>query len=626
MKIKKSINGPLRRQWVANIAALQALAIAVDGQHFSVASAAALGDGGGARYVYSAASVDVADGKTIVDATGIGVGRFILADGFKASAAGAVTRTQQGKLGERVSVFDFMSGAMRNAIQGGDINQDITAAVLAACISGASRVDFCGVTAVCGVVTLNSVANLNIFGNGARLRKPAGSGSNSLIFNLKGGCNNVKIYGFDDLDGGYDSTNLSTGSNPVILVGDQTGGGDGGTTNQRIKIFQNGIRRSNWAGIVVYGRSNNAATITPTNKDIEIFSNNIQDCGGSGIFIYKNAKDVTVSANLVDGVITDGIVFDTMAATDTVASEEIDGVTITKNKVRNFGKLGQGIGILAKGKITNIAISSNSVRDGTIQPAGAYINYGILLNKDANPVVTAPSNFTINGNPVKNIQSTLTGIGIQVGEGCANGSVVGNPVSDCPNAGIFVNQNVRNVSILSNAVKSCGNATYGYRFEGSAGNEIHNLTAMGNTFDKGTSTAVGGFKFTYVIDGIERGNIAPDFSASAVNVTNSTRFTSTREFSGTAIPAAGTFATGDIVVNTNTTTASPVDRWRCVVGGTPGTWRPSSWIVGKAPTASRPVLTASDIGVQFLDTTLNANGKPIWWNGVAWIDATGAVV
>lgn len=26
------------------------------------------------------------------------------------------------------------------------------------------------------------------------------------------------------------------------------------------------------------------------------------------------------------------------------------------------------------------------------------------------------------------------------------------------------------------------------------------------------------------------------------------------------------------------------------------------------------------------DTTLDADGKPIWWNGTAWIDATGLVV
>jgi hypothetical protein len=46
----------------------------------------------------------------------------------------------------------------------------------------------------------------------------------------------------------------------------------------------------------------------------------------------------------------------------------------------------------------------------------------------------------------------------------------------------------------------------------------------------------------------------------------------------------------------------------------------------KNTTANRPTLTANDIGILYLDTTLDADGKPIWWTGVAWVDATGTVV
>ncbi len=35
---------------------------------------------------------------------------------------------------------------------------------------------------------------------------------------------------------------------------------------------------------------------------------------------------------------------------------------------------------------------------------------------------------------------------------------------------------------------------------------------------------------------------------------------------------------------------------------------------------------AYEFGVMYMDTTLDADGKPIWWNGTAWVDATGAVV
>lgn len=47
----------------------------------------------------------------------------------------------------------------------------------------------------------------------------------------------------------------------------------------------------------------------------------------------------------------------------------------------------------------------------------------------------------------------------------------------------------------------------------------------------------------------------------------------------------------------------------------------------KGTTAERPVLLATaQFGYTYLDTTLDADGKPIWWNGAAWVDATGAVV
>lgn len=98
-----------------------------------------------------------------------------------------------------------------------------------------------------------------------------------------------------------------------------------------------------------------------------------------------------------------------------------------------------------------------------------------------------------------------------------------------------------------------------------------------------------------------------------------------RVFVATAIPSSGTFATDDELLMDIITLGKPT-AYRCTTGGTPGTWRPISSTVAKNTTASRPTLTASDIGVLYLDTTLDADGKPIWWNGTAWVDATGATV
>ena len=55
-------------------------------------------------------------------------------------------------------------------------------------------------------------------------------------------------------------------------------------------------------------------------------------------------------------------------------------------------------------------------------------------------------------------------------------------------------------------------------------------------------------------------------------------------------------------------------------------WIPRMGFTDKNNTASRPTLTANDVGVMYLDTTLDADGKPIWWNGTLWVDATGASV
>lgn len=98
-----------------------------------------------------------------------------------------------------------------------------------------------------------------------------------------------------------------------------------------------------------------------------------------------------------------------------------------------------------------------------------------------------------------------------------------------------------------------------------------------------------------------------------------------REYRSTP-PTAGTWQIGDVATNYIPSSVSPVMEWTCVASGTPGAWRPVSWITARGTTAARPPLTASDIGVMYLDTTLAAAGKPIAWTGTAWVDATGATV
>ena len=44
---------------------------------------------------------------------------------------------------------------------------------------------------------------------------------------------------------------------------------------------------------------------------------------------------------------------------------------------------------------------------------------------------------------------------------------------------------------------------------------------------------------------------------------------------------------------------------------------------GKTPViagSTRPTLSSADVGYVFYDSSI---GKPIWWTGSAWVDATG---
>ena len=85
---------------------------------------------------------------------------------------------------------------------------------------------------------------------------------------------------------------------------------------------------------------------------------------------------------------------------------------------------------------------------------------------------------------------------------------------------------------------------------------------------------------------------------------------------------------GDITYNAGNAAASSA-----VVGyifdGNLNAWRQHSHIVKKGLSTGRPIISGTelaDVGVTYLDTTLSPNGKPVFWNGSAWVDATGAVV
>lgn len=104
-----------------------------------------------------------------------------------------------------------------------------------------------------------------------------------------------------------------------------------------------------------------------------------------------------------------------------------------------------------------------------------------------------------------------------------------------------------------------------------------------------------------------------------------TNFPAPRTFVSAGVPAVGTWLRGDSGV-IKAPFSGGVGKYRCIGSGAPGQWRASEWIVGRGLSGSRPTLTSNDVGVMYLDNTLNSNGKPVWWNGGAWVDSSGAVV
>lgn len=91
------------------------------------------------------------------------------------------------------------------------------------------------------------------------------------------------------------------------------------------------------------------------------------------------------------------------------------------------------------------------------------------------------------------------------------------------------------------------------------------------------------------------------------------------------VPTAGAWLASDDIYRT-APAAGGKRAFTCVTAGSPGAW--ASWggiepQVQRGATGSRPTLTAADIGAMYMDTTLAAPGKPVWWTGTTWVDSTG---
>lgn len=93
-----------------------------------------------------------------------------------------------------------------------------------------------------------------------------------------------------------------------------------------------------------------------------------------------------------------------------------------------------------------------------------------------------------------------------------------------------------------------------------------------------------------------------------------------------ALPTGGSWTNNDVIRIRNVNGSFSGYEYTCVSSGTPGTWRLSVSVVKRDTTANRPTISVTENGLMYLDTTLNANGKPIWASNGDWVDATGTIV
>lgn len=103
-------------------------------------------------------------------------------------------------------------------------------------------------------------------------------------------------------------------------------------------------------------------------------------------------------------------------------------------------------------------------------------------------------------------------------------------------------------------------------------------------------------------------------------------FNATRVKNGVQ-PTTRSWIRGDVVDNAFPAVGGPLG-WTSTASGTPGTWIPTGQLGALfGTTANRPT-TDMFPGKLYFDTTLAANGKPIWYTGTGaiWVDATGAIV
>jgi hypothetical protein len=311
-------------------------------------------------------------------------------------------------------------------------------------------------------------------------------------------------------------------------------------------------------------------------------------------------------------------------------------VAVTGCVIINKGTTQLAVGILGY----NVAGQAGSVKDITFT--------GNAIQGQTN-ILTGADTVTFNHNAIRGPTGARDGVFVErygVGGAYPTGvRIHGGSITSAGRYGVFntaPDTIIEDVEILSAA--TAGLYTVGGK---AIGNRIRNSST--GIFIEGSDARVTGNTIVGATTGIatlaaERvrieGNEVVDSSDTAISLNSSTvpvagaavkrntvrgpnvtAVNGIRAFNG----SGGSWATSVLEGNQSSGATNPyaiTAGWK--KGGNYQTTSQTPWPVITGNTATRPSLEASDAGFVYRDITLDADGKPIWWTGTKWIDATGA--
>lgn len=263
--------------------------------------------------------------------------------------------------------------------------------------------------------------------------------------------------------------------------------------------------------------------------------------------------------------------------------------------------------------VFNITVSNNTIQNGRIGSDAAASGIGLWVS-------VARFGVSLTGNTVRNCE-----IGISVGSS-SNVTISGNAILDCVYRYIEQLYTCQHILYTSNLLSHgsgkesnpSGHIIYLDSTGGSSDNA--NIRFLGNNYQISSSyqgsVVVMIAKCNDVVFSSEKPRAVKNWCS--ITDTTSTIKPKFVDYDFTGVPATGLSAS-------NSTRIMCIDtNQKTVIAGLGGTleynFREMA-VISFGTTASRP--TVSTIGYPYFDTTL---GKPIWWNGTNWKDATGATV